>query len=515
MRNIFKKSSDAETENGLVEGGSAAAKKGGRKSGKKGKSKKKLIIIIVVVVVLLFLMLRGCGGGDTGALVTTANAERGDLQESVSTSGTVSAEEVKVFFAPTGGKLANVNVTAGDTVKAGDVLIAYDGARLDRDFREATLQSEKSNAGYNNAISDSADNQAKLNEAKTNLAVLDQQLADQKAYLKDLEAKLSESQRGTQNALADESYDLTKEIAKLEEELKALTPGTDEYTKKEKKLRQKQSSLSRNNYLQQVANSSDYVAEMEAEIKRVKEQIADEESYKAEMQSQKNASENGVMGSYDKISYEADKELAQIAYAEAEKAYYESKSGLCAEFDGVVTEVSAVEGSVVTEGTQLCKLESTESVKVSLYASKQDVAKLAVGQKAEVTISGNTYAATVSKINRMASMNNSNTPMVGVEVHIDEPDDRIILGLDAKLTINTRSVENALLVPVEAINADRDGDFLYVVEEGKVVRKPVTCGISNDTYTEIIEGITEEDQIIVTYIGSLEEGMAVTVMPAN
>ena len=121
----------------------------------------------------------------------------------------------------------------------------------------------------------------------------------------------------------------------------------------------------------------------------------------------------------------------------------------------------------------------------------------------------------MSKINRMASMNNSNTPMVGVEVHIDEPDDRIILGLDAKLTINTRSVENALLVPVEAINADRDGDFLYVVEEGKVVRKPVTCGISNDTYTEIIEGITEEDQIIVTYIGSLEEGMAVTVMPAN
>ncbi|MDE6699413.1 MAG: efflux RND transporter periplasmic adaptor subunit, partial [Acetatifactor sp.] len=483
------------------------------KGAKKKKSKKTIVIIIVVVIALLFLMLRGCGGGESGAMVTTANAERGSLQESVSTSGTVSAEDVTVFFAPTNGKLANVNVTAGDTVKAGDVLIAYDSARLDRDFREATLRQEKSSAGYNNAISDSADNQAKLNEAKTNLAVLDQQLKDQKAYLKDLEAKLSESQRGTQNSLADENYDLTKDIAKLEEEMKDLTPGTDEYTKKEKKLKQKQSQLSRNNYLQQVANSSDYVAEMQAEIKRVQEQIADEEAYKAEMQSQKNASENGVMDSYDKISYEADKELAEIAYAEAEKAYYESKSGLCAEFDGVVTEVSAVQGSVVTEGMQLCRLESTENVKVSLQASKQDVAKLAIGQKAEVTISGNTYAGTVSKINRMASMNNSGTPMVGVEVHIDEPDEKIILGLDAKLTIETRSVEDALLVPVEAINADREGDFLYVVKDGKVVRKPVTCGISNDTYTEIIEGITEEDQIIVTYYGSLEEGMAVTVMP--
>lgn len=505
MKNIFKKNSGGEEQTRPA---------GSSKGPKKKKSKKTLVIIIVVVIALLLLMLRGCGGGESGAMVTTTNAERGSLQESISTSGTVSAEDVTVFFAPTNGKLANVNVTEGDTVKAGDVLIAYDSARLDRDFREATLRQEKSSAGYNNAISDSADNQAKLNEANTNLAVLDQQLTDQKAYLKDLEAKLSESQRGTQNSLADENYELTKDIAKLEEEMKDLTPGTDEYTKKEKKLKQKQSQLSRNNYLQQVANSSDYVAEMQAEIKRVQEQIADEEAYKAEMQSQKNASENGVMDSYDKISYEADKELAEIAYAEAEKAYYESKSGLCAEFDGVVTEVSAVQGSVVTEGMQLCKLESTENVKVSLQASKQDVAKLAIGQKAEVTISGNTYAGTVSKINRMASMNNSGTPMVGVEVHIDEPDEKIILGLDAKLTIETRSVEDALLVPVEAINADREGDFLYVVEDGKVVRKPVTCGISNDTYTEIIEGITEEDQIIVTYYGSLEEGMAVVVMPA-
>jgi len=110
-------------------------------------------------------------------------------------------------------------------------------------------------------------------------------------------------------------------------------------------------------------------------------------------------------------------------------------------------------------------------------------------------------------------VNASNTPMVGVEVHIDNPDDKIILGLDAKLTVNTRSVQDALLIPVEAVNADRDGDFLYVVENGVVVRKSIVCGISNDMHTEILEGITEQDQIVLTYIGSLEEGMAVTVMP--
>lgn len=478
------------------------------------KKRKKRIVIIVAAVVVLLLILRGCGGGDAGVMVTTVGAVRGELQESISTSGTVEAEEVKVLFAPAGGVLDHVNVEAGDAVQKGEVLIAYDSTGLDRDFRQAALQQAKSVAGYDGAVADSARNQAKLSEANTNIPVLEQQIADNKAYVKDLESKLSQSQRDTANALADESYDLNRKAAELEEEIKNMDPSdTDAIAEKEKKLRKVQSQISRNTYLQQIANSSDYVAEMEEEIANVKELIADYEEYKAEMESQKTGSENGVMDSYDRISYEADRELAELTYAEAEKAYYESKSGLCAEFDGVVTEVNAVEGSTVAEGTQLLTLESSESVKVSFSASKQDVAKLELGQSAQINISGSLYTGKVSKINRMASLNASNTPMVGVEIHIDEPDDKIILGLDAKLTIFTRCVQDALLIPVEAVNADRDGDFLYVVEDGIVVKKPVVCGISSDTYTEIVEGITEEDQIVLSYYGSLEEGMAVTVMP--
>lgn len=152
-------------------------------------------------------------------------------------------------------------------------------------------------------------------------------------------------------------------------------------------------------------------------------------------------------------------------------------------------------------------------MKITFNASKHDIEKLEIGQKAKVNISGYTYDGEVQKINRMAVRNESNTPMVGVEVHILNPDENIILGMDAKLEISTRKAENALLIPVEAINADRDGDFLYVVENGIVVRKSVVCGISSDEYTEILEGITEEDEIILNALTGIEEGMAVTVMP--
>lgn len=490
----------------------AFKKSGSKKKGKK--SKKTVVIIIIIVIVVLFLLLKGCSGGEPTTMVTTTVATRGELQESVSTSGTVAAEEVKVFFAPVAGTLAEVKVSPGDTVQQGDVLIAYDEAKLDSDFKQASLQQAKSNAGYNSAVADSADNQAKLNEANTNIPVLEQQIADNKAYLKRLQSQLSQSQRDTSTALANEAYELNEEMGTLQDEIKALgTSDAAALAKKQAELRKIETALSRNNYLQQISNSSDYVVETEEEIQRVQELIADYEEYKAEMESQKNASKTGVMDSYDKTTNEADKALADMAYSQAEAAYYEGKAGVCAQFAGVVTAVVAVEGSTVTEGTQLLTLESTNAVKVTFSATKHDVEKLEVGQLAEVTISGGVYSGTVSKINRMATVNASNTPMVGVEVHIDNPDDKIILGLDAKLTINTRSVQDALLIPVEAINADRDGDFLYVVEDGVVVRKSIVCGISNDTHTEVLEGITQEDQIVLTYIGTLEEGMAVTVMP--
>ncbi|MBR1771137.1 MAG: efflux RND transporter periplasmic adaptor subunit [Lachnospiraceae bacterium] len=465
---------------------------------------RKLTIVLIVVLVIALVVIRGCAAaGKIGVIVTTTNAFRGELQESISTGGTVEGEHTKVYFAPVAGTLEEITVAPGDAVKAGDILIAYDADALEKSYRQASLEQDKATASYEGAIADNSKSQSKLSEANHNLAILDQQIEDHKAYLKDLKSKLSQSQRETSNALSKESYELNRKLNDLDKD-------DADYDSKLKKI---EKDIARNNYLQAIANSSDYVAEMEEEIERVQEFIADRESYKAQMESQKSSSEASVLDSYDKVRYEADKELSGMTYEEAQSAYNEVKDGIRAEFDGIVTAVNVVEGADVAPGTQLLTLESSSEVRVSFSASKQDVEKLQIGQSAEVTISGNVYTGKVSKINRMAERNAANTPLVGAQIRLDAPDDRIILGMDAKFTIYTKKEEDALLVPVEVINADRDGDFVYVVEDGKAVMKRVVCGISNDTYAVILEGITEDDTVIQTYVGSLEEGAAVTVTP--
>lgn len=481
---------------------------------KKKKRKKAPIIIVIILAVIIACIAVSCAfAPEVGAMVTTTKATRGDLQESISTSGVVVSEEQKVFFAKVNGTIASVDVAAGDAVTSGTVLMSYDMDEMEKFLTQATLQQKRSNAGYQGMLADSANNQAKLNEANTNLDVLNQQIADNKAYLKDLQTKLNKNQRDTSKSLANEGYNLGAKLGQLQDELSSLMPGTKEYDDKVAEIQNVNAQISRNEYVQSIASSSDYVTKMNQEIADVTERIAEYEEYKARMESQKASSETVVMDGYDRTQYDVDQELADMSFQDAEADYYEAKKGVCAEFDGIVTECNVVPGTPVAEGIQLLTLESSNQVKISFNASKQDIEKLEIGQKAEIKISGNTYEGEVQKINRMAVRNESNTPMVGVEVHITNPDEKIILGMDAKLQIQTREAKGALLIPVEAINADRDGDFLYVVENGVVVRKPVTCGISSDEFTEIIDGITEEDEIILTALTGIEEGMAVTVIP--
>ena len=415
-------------------------------------------------------------------------------------------------------------VAAGDAVNKGDMLVSYDMDAMGDVLKQAELQQTKTTVGYESALADSSSNQAKLKEANTNLPILEQQIKDHKAYLESLQEKLSTSQRDTSTALVNESYELSNKSTELQNKLaslkESLDPTASDYESKvqemaqlEQQMQEVSTQISRNQYLQQIAASSDYVVEMEKEIAEVQEKLAEFEAYKAEMESQKASSENMIMDDYDKQQYSVDNELADMSYQAAEEEYNIASQGVVAEFDGIVTDCTAVQGSTVSEGMQLLVLENSNQLKVSFDASKYDIEKLEIGQKADVEIFDAIYEGEVSKINKMATMNATGASMVGVEIHINNPDDKIILGLDAKLTIYTDKTEDALLIPVEVINADKEGDFLYVVENGVVVRKPIVCGISTDTYTEVLEGITEEDQIIVTSYGDLQEGVAVTVMP--
>ena len=105
--------------------------------------------------------------------------------------------------------------------------------------------------------------------------------------------------------------------------------------------------------------------------------------------------------------------------------------------------------------------------------------------------------------------------MVGARVHIDNPDENIYLGIEAKIKILTAKEDNVLLVPVEAVNIDNEGNFCYIIENGILSKKYVEVGISSEQYIQITSGLEDGSEIVTSALGGIDlvEGTPAVAIP--
>lgn len=483
----------------------ADTKKGGKKqkAPKKpmDKARKKKIIRRSILggaalIIVLFMVKNSLAAQNMGLMVSTVPAAVQDLEQNLSTSGTVKSEEAKTYFAPVAVKVGTVDVAAGDSVKKGQSLLQFDTDALAEAKQMAQLKLQANEGGYESSIYKNNKYIAELGEANVNLEVLEQQIFDSENYVKELEQKINDKKA----AIAHEGTLL--QISLLDWSDK---PDSEEYLNLQKLIQY-------NSYEQQ---NNKEVAAWQKEIDIYQEKIAAYKEYRSEMKSQKSASEGGSMDSGSRSQLEANTKMEKMSNQDTITAIEEVESGMQADFNGVVTEVEIVEGATPQEGQKLMTVESTEQVKVEITVSKYDLDKIAVGQNAEINIAGKEYAGKVTKIDRMATTNASGAAVVGAEVEIADPDQSIFLGVEAKVTIHMATAKGVVTVPVEVVNTDREGDFVFVAEEGVVRKKRITTGISSDTDIEVQEGLSEGEAVILTTGQELEEGTPVTVLPQN
>ncbi len=462
----------------------------------KARKKRRKIIIFSILgaVAVLFVVSRMFGGNGAQMAVATTAAITGEIEQTIDTSGTVTTEKTKSYFSNVDVRIGSVPVKAGDAVKAGDVLLSYDEEDLNKKIELARLQAQSTEGSYKNSVQSNNEKLGDLNEADINLEVLDQQIADTEAYIMNLENKIEKKK----SDLAYEGALLQISLLDWKDQ-----PDSDEYLNLQKLVQL-------NSYEQQ---NNEEIKGWQDELDVYNEMLSDYKEYRSEMKSQKTSAEAGKMTAGAKEQLEADNQTKEIEAENSLEDLEAVKEGVTAEFDGVVTEMNAVEGGTMTSGAQLLKLESTQDVMVKISVTKYDLDKISVGQKAVVTIGGKEYQGEVSKINKMAEKNNSGAAVVGTEIRITNPDSDVVLGVEAKVVVSTAKVENAVLIPATSINVDMDGEFVYVVENGIIVKKRVVTGISSDTMTEITEGLSQGEQVVTEVSAGLAEGMAVMAMP--
>lgn len=477
------------------------------KSKKKNKRIVKWIFIAVLIIIVIF-GFKACSnaGKNMMSMVETVIPERGNLEDFVSITGMVESDEIKYYYSPINGKLAEICVEKGQTVKKDDKLLVFDMEDMESFLEQARLQYISGNSTYNGTLDNDKDVLADLREANTNLPILEQQIKDQKAFVKSIRKSLENMQTNNANSLAAQNLNLQKQLIELEKDPVANAD----------KIVQIQMDMQTNQYLSQISGSSDEQEQLQEKLQEEEERLANYEQLKAEMEAQKQQAEASVLTSYQKENLSASEQLNLMNYESAQKDYEIAKQGITADFDGIVTELAAIEGMPVGESMQLLTLENTEKLKVTISLGKYDLAKIKEGQSAEIIILDNSYTGKITKIDKMAIASTNGFLQVGAEVEIENPDENIVLGLDAKVKVLVNTAVDVLMIPVAALNADKNGDFVYIMENGIVVRKDVVTGISSTEFIEVKEGLNESDKVILSSLtGMLEEGMVVTDMSAT
>ena len=172
--------------------------------------------------------------------------------------------------------------------------------------------------------------------------------------------------------------------------------------------------------------------------------------------------------------------------------------GLTAPIDGSVFFVADLDDDT-QELEEIVTLSPDKSMSVVISVDESDILSLKLDQQAEVTVSSvseDVLSGVVTEIDKTAS-----DGAYTAEITLDKVTG-MLPGMTAEVDIRIEGVENALIIPVDALHKTAGGAFVYTTydEETKQYggRVDVVTGLSNDDYVEITSGLSEGDTVRYT-----------------
>lgn len=167
---------------------------------------------------------------------------------------------------------------------------------------------------------------------------------------------------------------------------------------------------------------------------------------------------------------------------------------------GQVVEVMVEEGQMISPGTVLFSVADYRQMKLVMPVDELEITGLASGQKALITVDalpGRELSGQVTSISREGRVEGEITTFDVEIVLPGSPELRA--GMRATATIVTAHQPEALVVPSEAVTLLEEGlGRVQLLKEGQLHEREVRLGLVSPRSVEILEGLTEGDQVVLT-----------------
>ena len=441
---------------------------------KTGKNKFIIILVILLIALLIFAVFKN-RSKPKGVAVTTEEVTKRTIREQVSASGKVFPETEVKISSDISGEVVELFVEEGDTVKSGQLL-----GRIDADTYQAQVQ--RSQASVSNARAQVANSEAGIARAE---AILQQ----------------SEAQRDQIMAQAVNTRIVHARNKELFDEGVISSADFD--------------------------NSLSTLDGIEANLKSAEATIASNlANLEAARQSVKAA--------------EFNVESAQATLGEVNTTL--RRTNIVAPMDGIISRLDIEQGERVVgtlqmAGTEMMRVADLSTIEVQVDVSENDVLRVNVGDPAEIEVDAyldEKFTGYVTEIANSATNSTATTLttdqvtnfVVKIRINPDSYRDMINKngrfpfrpGMSASVDINTNTEKDVLTIPIQAVTTrdlnqtgkkklgkkkekkkeveENIQEVVFVMEADTARMIQVKTGIQDDKYIQILEGLTEEMEII-------------------
>jgi RND family efflux transporter MFP subunit len=206
----------------------------------------------------------------------------------------------------------------------------------------------------------------------------------------------------------------------------------------------------------------------------------------------------------------ANVESAKGALDVAQKALGDTV--IRAPISGLISSRTVQPGEKVSPDNRLLDVVDLSQMELEASVPAGDIMNIALGQEVQVKIEG-LPAPLPGKVARINPSTQPGSRSIMAYIQIDNPQRMLRVGMFGEAQLTLAKKPGVLTVPQSAIQADAGSTYVYAIENGRLLRKPVTLGLSGDDgeggAVEIVGGLDNGAQVVKTNLGNLPTGAVV------
>ncbi len=199
---------------------------------------------------------------------------------------------------------------------------------------------------------------------------------------------------------------------------------------------------------------------------------------------------------------------ARLEYQRALLDYTTIKSPI----SGVVTFRGVRESDIAVPRAHLLTISDPATLVIEINISELEIPKINMGDPVTIKIDAYPNEDFKGKVRRVFPSSDPLTRLVKVEVQLTDRDDRLFPGLFARAVLTASKKEDATVLSNDAIMTSSAGlTTAFVVVDSLVEKRDVKLGIREGNRTEILDGISPGEKVVVAGQSTLNPGMVVRI----